>query len=263
MDVINGLLSFYYGFIFASVISFARLFTNRCQLAFYEKSRKKIIHKWKFILSGRSRCDHCSEIIPVLYLVPVFGYLFALGKCTNCHNKISLIYFLEESMAFVYGSAYFIFARFQYLHYHISVWFMILYFFLCYFISRMDYRYFLIPTGAIVSILFLAVLELVFVIKPDHLLLISVIPLTWFCFLYLLGYAFPEKLGMADIHFIPVLCLAIHFPHSLYLPAVASFIAIIYFFLRYRHEKWKDSRHNKIPFGVFLSLAFLLLKIIP
>ena len=40
----------------------------------------------------RSHCTKCGTIIKWYDLVPVFSYLFLLGKCRNCKEKISLMY---------------------------------------------------------------------------------------------------------------------------------------------------------------------------
>jgi Flp pilus assembly protein protease CpaA len=140
---------------------------------------------------------------------------------------------------------------------------MALYLFICYYISSIDIKYYLIATEAILSFFFIAFFEFYFIAKTSDILLVISIPVTWFALLHLLNYIMPGKLGLADIHLIPVLCFAIGFPHSMYLPTVAAFIAIIYFFIRYRKEKWDSARMKKIPFGFFLSVAFVLLKLIP
>ena len=40
----------------------------------------------------RSHCTKCGAQIKWYDLVPVFSYLFLLGKCRNCKEKISIIY---------------------------------------------------------------------------------------------------------------------------------------------------------------------------
>ncbi|MDH4261651.1 MAG: A24 family peptidase [Spirochaetia bacterium] len=263
MDIFDYLLSLYYGFVFASVISFANVFTSRCKKAFYEKSRKNISNKWKYILSGRSKCDHCNSSITFIYLIPVFGYLFSLRKCTKCKQNISISYFIEETIAFMYGFVFFYITKKYNVHYHILTIFMIFYFFICYFISSIDFTYFLIPTEAIFSIFILSIMEYFLIDNKIQFILWISIPITWFALLHLINYFMPGKLGLADIHLIFALCLATAFPGSLFLPTIASFIAIIYFFIRYRKEQWNTARLTKIPFGLFLCIAFILLKLIP
>lgn len=54
-----------------------------------------------------SRCDYCETKIPILYLVPVLGYLLCAGRCRSCQKMISPLYPLIEilyafSMVFLY-----------------------------------------------------------------------------------------------------------------------------------------------------------------
>lgn len=48
-----------------------------------------------FIFS-RSKCDHCKKIIPMYLEIPLISYVFLMGKCRYCKEKISFIYpFIE------------------------------------------------------------------------------------------------------------------------------------------------------------------------
>ena len=44
------------------------------------------------IARGRSHCRHCKETLKGRDLIPVFSYLFLLGKCRNCKKSISWQY---------------------------------------------------------------------------------------------------------------------------------------------------------------------------
>ena len=58
----------------------------------------------------RSHCTKCGATIKWYDLVPVFSYLFLLGKCRNCKEKISIIYptiELTNGLAYVGLYAYF------------------------------------------------------------------------------------------------------------------------------------------------------------
>ncbi|MDH4198740.1 MAG: prepilin peptidase [Spirochaetia bacterium] len=259
MNYQNFIFPVFYGFLFSSIASFARVFTQRARMAFYESSRKKINDKWKFILSGRSRCDHCQEIIAPVYLIPILGYIIARGKCSRCSSKISKNYIIEEVLAFMYG---FIFYNLNSAAMPRLV-IMPLYFFICYYISKIDFYYFLIPGESLLSFAALSVFEYIYIFHYPDLILSLSIPLTWFALLHLVNYLMPGKLGLADIHLILILTFASGYPHSIHLPSLASFVAIPYFFIKNKNMPWKDARKTKIPFGLYLSLAFLLLKLIP
>lgn len=58
----------------------------------------------------RSHCTSCGAQIKWYDLVPVFSYLFLLGKCRNCKEKISIMYptiELTNGLAYVGLYAYF------------------------------------------------------------------------------------------------------------------------------------------------------------
>lgn len=50
------------------------------------------------IAKGFSFCPKCNERLTILDLVPLFSYIFLLGKCRYCKEKISIRYPLVESL---------------------------------------------------------------------------------------------------------------------------------------------------------------------
>ena len=50
------------------------------------------IPRYENIAIERSHCTKCGATIKWYDLIPVFSYLFLLGKCRNCKEKISIIY---------------------------------------------------------------------------------------------------------------------------------------------------------------------------
>jgi len=61
------------------------------------------------IVSGRSRCPQCREILSPISMIPVFSWLFQQGKCKRCGKKIPVFYPLVELS---FGISYFMLARF-------------------------------------------------------------------------------------------------------------------------------------------------------
>lgn len=49
-------------------------------------------------LTGRSRCDSCGYTLKWFDLIPIFSYLFLMGKCRKCKKKISSSHFVSEAM---------------------------------------------------------------------------------------------------------------------------------------------------------------------
>ena len=56
---------------------------------------ERLRHKESF-LRGRSHCPHCKKTLGILDLVPIFSFLFLMGRCRHCHKKISWQYFFME-----------------------------------------------------------------------------------------------------------------------------------------------------------------------
>lgn len=45
---------------------------------------------------GRSRCPHCSHVLGLRELIPLFSFLWQKGKCRSCGKKIDIQYPLVE-----------------------------------------------------------------------------------------------------------------------------------------------------------------------
>ena len=59
------------------------------------------------IVFGPSHCTKCNERIKWYDLIPVFSYIFLLGKCRKCKEKISIIYpTIELANALAYVGLY-------------------------------------------------------------------------------------------------------------------------------------------------------------
>ena len=48
------------------------------------------------IISPNSYCPKCKKKLGFFELIPLFSYIFLLGKCKRCKNKISFLYPLFE-----------------------------------------------------------------------------------------------------------------------------------------------------------------------
>jgi leader peptidase (prepilin peptidase)/N-methyltransferase len=47
-------------------------------------------------VTGRSACPHCKKVLKSYELIPLLSYIFQLGKCRNCKNRLSIQYPLSE-----------------------------------------------------------------------------------------------------------------------------------------------------------------------
>lgn len=48
------------------------------------------------LMIARSHCPKCNHVIYWYHNIPLFSYLFLLGKCSYCKAKISFLYFFVE-----------------------------------------------------------------------------------------------------------------------------------------------------------------------
>ena len=252
------------GFIFAIFISFADSFSYRLLESFYRKSRKSIQQKWKYVLKSRSFCENCHGNIHPLYLIPIFGYMFSKSRCALCDAKLSSHFLYFELLAFTFG---FTIAFFQ--SNPVYLLFTGLYMILIYILSRIDWKFFLIPTQVIVFFLVLALIELFFFSENQKLyfelhstILQLITSFAWFLIFYLIHFFYPQGLGLADVKLIFAMSIALPFPLNFFLPTLASCLGLI-FYLTTQWKKSPDDRglKTKLPFGVFLGIGFLLLRI--
>ena len=248
--------SFLIGFFFSFMISFADSFSWRILNAYYRKSRKKIGQKWKYIFSIRSQCESCHGHIPLLYLTPVFGSLLTSFRCVHCKKSIPKRFFWGEIGAWIYGSLMI------YCNPHIDyILFSAFYFVLAYLIAMIDKEFLLIPTEAIFLVMSMAIIETVFF--SHDIILSFLIAFSWFFLFHLIRIFSDHKMGLADVRLVFALSLGLSFPSSVYIPTLASSLGIGYHIFESLYRKEKPDLKKKMAFGLFLTIAFLILRLLP
>lgn len=92
------------------------------------------------IVTPRSKCPNCGNVIPWYCNIPLFSYLFLLGKCKFCKARISPVYPLVELM-----TGLFVLLLFR--HFGVSRLFFIYLYFGCCMIVLMfiDYYHRILP----------------------------------------------------------------------------------------------------------------------
>lgn len=256
------LLILFSGLLFSIVASFADSFAWRIGRAYYSPERKKISDKIEYILKKKSCCEYCQAPIRAAGLVPVLGYFLVSGKCHECERKISWRFPALEFTAFIYGSAI--------AAHNAQPWFVI--FTLVslvpiYIICTIDYRWFLIPTETIFVILLMGLIELLFFradvftdLGRERMTLHLSGAFLWYFLFHLIRILSGKKIGLADVRLVLAFGLFLGFPGSLFLPTVAAALAIVLYLIRKNSMFFGIPKSEKIPFGVFLSLSFLLLR---
>ena len=243
-----------WGVLFSFLASGSQSFCERTLNAWYRKSRKSIPDKWEYVLQPRSFCDSCSTQIRTIYLFPIFGALLSKGVCPTCQKPIPKKYSYTEVFAFFYGTSLAVLFH--------DPWFLVvsaIYFFLLIIIISVDFEFFLIPLESIFLFMIVALADLYY---STMQLLTLQIAFIWLILLYLLYMFRTKKLGLADVYLIFAMSLAIGFPHSLYLPALAAITGIVVVLLNFSKSKQKLV-DVKVPFGVYLGVSFLILRLIP
>ncbi len=98
-----------------------------------------VIHRLplgKDLVFQRSHCPHCEKLIPWYLNIPLFAYLFLLGKCSKCKTRIKPRYFFVELISGL-GSLY-LFQKFG-LTVLFALYAIILAIFICHFFIDLDH----------------------------------------------------------------------------------------------------------------------------
>lgn len=59
----------------------------------------KLPLKEPILIINRSKCPNCNHTIYWYHNIPLFSYIFLIGKCAYCKRKISFQYFLVEFLS--------------------------------------------------------------------------------------------------------------------------------------------------------------------
>lgn len=197
-------------------------------------------NKTDFIRS-RSRCDNCYTQLSLLDEIPLISYLFLLGHCRYCYNKIPAELFLTELI----GGFAFLNCDF---HSFNGICLSILIFsLLC--CAIFDYHDQEFPTVFIVPAIIIAIFNFSIPSLTD---LIQFIPI----FILLVYYVYKNKLGSGDL--IIYLILALYF-NAEFANQVFLIAAIIFIFVFILIKKAnKNQRVALVPY-LLLGLIIKLL----
>ena len=219
------------------------------------------------IFLTRSRCRNCSYKLKWFDNIPIFSWLFLLGKCRNCKANISINYPIIEIMTGLLFLANFnskpsIYINTQFV-FQLFLGFILIT--ICVILSIFDLKFFWLPSSITLSGLFIGITSsLIITIIHDSqwmIFLSSILAaiLGYFIF-YLLGFIgktiFRKPvLGEGDIKFIAMLGSYLGV-NGMFLTIWLSFnMAGIFVLIGLIFKIIKSNQ--KIPFGVFLALSGL------
>lgn len=208
------------------------------------------------VLFGRSRCDNCKTELKWYELIPIVSYILLLGKCKNCHKKISISHLLVEiicGLLFLIGYIYYG------LNYELIIYLVLVSATILIFITDFKYMIILDSTWIIGSILII-ITKLIF-ISYDECLLSVLSGVSLFIIMYFIKIFGDkifkrESLGGGDIKLSFLIGLTVGFRLGLISLIFASFLALPYAL----GQVWFNKK-NELPYGPFLIAATLIIFI--
>lgn len=204
-------------------------------------------------INSRSKCDHCGHTLSWWQLVPIFSYIFLLGKCHYCHKKINPLHLLME----VITGALFAFSYHHYgIGYEMFAFLVVVSVMLIIFVSDFSY-YIILDSPLVIGGILLAVFKIYYLGVNDFLIsLISGLGL--FASMYLVKIIGDvlfkrESLGGGDIKFTFLMGMILGFRLGLCALILSTFLA-----LPYSCAALMLKKNNEVPYGPFLASSLFI-----
>lgn len=213
------------------------------------------------VITGRSRCDHCHQVLSWFELIPIFSFLFLRGNCRYCHQKIDISHFLIE----VFTSLIFLWAYLYFgLTYRLGIFLVIFSVAIIIFVSDMKYMIILDSPLIIGSILVLVFRYFELGLKGITYGIIYGICL--FIIMLLIkklgDFLFKkESLGGGDIKLAFLMGLTLGYPKEGIYLGLISIIFASFLALPYALASLYLIKKNELPFGPFLISSMIIIYI--
>ncbi len=237
-------------FLSVYIFFFGAIFASFLNLCVYRIEKRESV---KGIFVGRSFCESCKKELQWFELLPIFSFLFLLGRCSKCKEKISVFNLFSEILL----GSFFVLFYFLNLPFVFFLFLLVLYFFAVY-----DFFYKSIPkniTDIITAISFVYWLSFLILDFDIH----KLFPLAFFLLFGFFLFIFSRKktlFGFGDI--LVLLILFFWLPPTLfYITLFCSFVLGAFFsiVLVFKDRKyWKKS----LPFLPFVFLGFIIASFI-
>lgn len=206
------------------------------------------------IVSPGSFCPKCHHDLKWYELIPVFSYLFLRGKCSNCHQRISLIYpFVEITTGLLFAVSFYL--------YGFSTTFLILIIVisLLMIVIVSDINYLVIPDEVTIFfciLIFTVKLVATGISQASISLLSGLLLFTLMYLIMILGnFIFKkESLGGGDVKlmfFVGITVGPILGAFSIFLSSIIALPLSLLVYLK--------DRENVIPFGPFILIATFII----
>lgn len=208
------------------------------------------------VILSRSKCPKCNIIIPLYRNIPIIIYILQLGKCHNCHKSISFQYPIIElftALIFYFGLS----NNLTNSEYVLFIWCSCI----LITISIIDLKTFTIPLK-LIMLFFIG--ELIFIIINHeniyNILLGGFVGLGYLGLTFLITAIIYKKqtLGYGDLLLISLIGLWIGPINILICIFLSSILGITIWIIK----SYQKVNNEKLPFGTYLSLNAILLKIL-
>jgi len=244
-------------------------------------------------ISGRSHCMSCQKTLETKELIPLFSFLFLLGKCSSCKEKISLQYPIIEFLGgaiFVlvplflnsfFGIQNTLFVSFLAPGpYYLFILFWVLIFLSLLLIFVIDLKHYVIPDGLNIFIFISGIILLfLFVANTAHILpfresfmrnyALIFSPFQNIYYNHLLGFfggglfflflflvSKGRGMGMGDVKLAFASGMVLGWPDVILTSIIAFIFGGIWAAVLYFSKK--KTMKDKLPFGPFFVIAFII-----
>lgn len=207
-------------------------------------------------LKGRSFCPNCKHLLSWQDLFPVFSFLFLLGKCRYCKEKISWQYPLVEIFSGLLFVAFFSQADI------IRSLYLIIIACLLIIIFVFDLKHYIIPDRILFPAIAVASAYDIYIIflskDPVGIFLNFVLAISIAAGLFLLIFLIStgKWMGFGDVKFAVLMGLLLGFPNVLSALFLAFFFGAIIGLITMAFKK--KSFKSEMPFGPFLIIGTLV-----
>ena len=212
------------------------------------------IPKGESIVYPPSHCPKCNHRLGPLELIPIFSYLFQLGKCKKCKSKISIFYPLYEIVCgLLFG--------FSYLSYGLSLELIITITFISMImiIVLSDIYYMIISDEVLIFFSICLIVEIIFINGFNYALCHIMYGIISFVIMYLLklfgDFLFKrESMGGGDIKLLFIFGLMFGWQMSVVSIFIASIIGLPISLII-----MKKNNDHVLPFGPYLGIASIII----
>jgi leader peptidase (prepilin peptidase)/N-methyltransferase len=210
------------------------------------------------IVRPRSKCGSCDMPILGRDNIPALSWLLLKGRCRNCRSPISVRYVLVE----LTGGLLFAGAADRLgFNWDLPAMLVLLASLLA--LACIDLEHMLLPKRVVYPSLLmvggLLVLAAVMTGEWDRLLVAGICAAVWFSVFFIMNFISPRALGFGDVRLAAVLGLGLGWLGWRYVVLgffSANFIGVVIGMTLIATKRM--SRHQQIPYGVFLAMGAAL-----